>query len=260
MTYFQAFGLAVAQGLTEFFPVSSSGHLVLLEHLWRLPAESRLGLAAVLHLGTALALVCYLGREILSLAGGLFAAQAERRGASLRAIGMIALGSLPAAVVGLGFEDWFEQAFRRPGLVGVMLVVTAGFLLATRFARERKGAAGWRDALLIGLAQAVAILPGISRSGATIAMALLVGVRREDAFRFSFLLSVPAVLGAAFKKLLSSELAGLDVGPVVFGVAVAFAVGLGTLVLLRRIVLRGRLHWFSVYCLALGGLVVFLVR
>jgi undecaprenyl-diphosphatase len=260
MTWLQALVLGILQGLTEFLPVSSSGHLAIVEHLWSMPESARVALTAVLHIGTALALVVYFAPRLGSVARAAFGRASEVRSESRRTIACIALGSVPAAIVGLFFADAVDAAFSSPTLIGSMLIVTGGLLFATRFARERSVRVVWLTAAIIGLAQAAAILPGISRSGATIAVAVLVGIGREDAFEFSFLLSVPVVFGAAIKELVGLDWALVGPGPVVLGILVAFGAGLGALGLLRRAVLGRRLHWFAYYCWLAGLLVLVLVR
>jgi undecaprenyl-diphosphatase len=260
MSIFQALALGALQGATEFLPVSSSGHLALLEHIWGMPSDERMALAAALHVGTALAVVVFFRRQLWQLVAGVAARDAVRRSGSLRMAGYMVLSSLPAVIVGLVLRDVIDRAFSSPLLVGVMLFVTAGLLLATRFVPERGRTICWWVALTIGAAQAVAILPGVSRSGATIAMALFLGMKRGEAFDYSFLLSVPVVIGAAGLELVGLDYGMLGVLPVVLGVSVSFLAGLGALMLLRGVVAGRRLYWFSGYCAALGAVVVLLLR
>ncbi|MBN2538263.1 undecaprenyl-diphosphate phosphatase [candidate division WOR-3 bacterium] len=260
MTLLESVLLGLVQGATEFLPVSSSGHLLLVEHLLAVPAEVRLALTAALHLGTAFALLGYFARRIGGLAAGLWARGPARRRASLGFAGLVLLGSLPAAGVGLGLGDAVDAAFSRPAVAGAMLLVTGGLLFATRYARDRSRPVGWRVALLVGLAQAVAIMPGISRSGATISVALLLGVGAVEAFEFSFLLSIPAVLGAAGLELARFDWSVVRPLSVAVGAVVALAAGLGALVLLRRAVVGRWLPWFAPYCWLVGTLVLLLLR
>jgi undecaprenyl-diphosphatase len=260
MSVLQALALGALQGATEFLPVSSSGHLALLQHVWSMPSDERMALAAALHIGTALSVLVFFRRQLWELVAGIGTRDDIRRASSLRMAGYMVLSSLPAVAVGLARRDAVDRAFSSPLLVGAMLLVTAGLLLATRFVPERGRRICWWVALSIGAAQAVAILPGVSRSGATIALALFLGMKRAEAFDYSFLLSVPVVIGAA-----ALELAGLDYGilgilPVVSGVSISFLAGLGALMLLRRVVAGRRLHWFSAYCAAIGAAVVLLLR
>ncbi len=259
MTILQALLLGFVQGATEFLPVSSSGHLVIVERLMVLPDAERLALAAGLHGGTALAVIVYFRRRLGQILAGLFRAGSERR-ESLRIVGAVAAGSVPAGVVGLLFRDRIDSVFSRPVLVGALLVVTGVVLFATRFGRERRDVVGWLDVACIGLAQAAAVLPGISRSGATIAAAVLLGVSRPRAFEFSFLLSVPLVLAAAVLEMVGIDYSVLSPVHLGLGIAVAFAVGLASIALLRRAVVGRWLHWFAVYCCVAGLLVLLLMR
>ncbi len=260
MSFLEAVVLGAMQGLTEFLPVSSSGHLAVLQELWRTPDSARLGLTAVLHLGTAASLVVFFRRQLGDLLAGLVAADPDRRRASLLLAGRIALASVPAAIVGLTLDDLLGRVFAAAWLVGPFLLVTAVVLFATRFVPERERRLGWVEALVVGLAQAVAILPGVSRSGATVATATFLGLGRKDAFEFSFLLSVPVVLAAAVKELVGLDWSAVRPAPVALGVVVAFGAGLAALWLLRWMMARRRLHWFAPYCLVAGLAILLFLR
>lgn len=241
--------LGIIQGLTEFLPVSSSGHLVLLSRVFELHQD--VVIDAFLHLGTLAALGFYFRARIGRLISGLFG-----RGEPMRERGWaayIVLGSIPIGLAGLLLQDPIESTFAAPGFAAGMLLVTGLLLLATRFARPRRSELELRDAVLIGLAQAVALLPGISRSGATIATGLWLGLDRDLAFEFSFLLSIPAVLGANLLQL--SRLCRVDNLPgLLLGGLVAFFLGWLSLSILRAAVRRGRLGWFGLYCLGVGSI------
>jgi undecaprenyl-diphosphatase len=212
MTFLQAMIFAVVQGLTELFPVSSLGHAVVLPALlgWHIDQESPrfLPFLVVLHVGTATALLCYFWREWWGLLLAVFG-----RGSSAGAVAahrhlilLLVVGTLPAVVLGFVFEKWLRHLFGSPVGAASFLIVN-GFLLffgerlrrraAATVSRRRLTSAGWREALAVGLWQTTAFLPGISRSGATIVGGLLVGLRHEDAARFSFLLATPVIAGAA---------------------------------------------------------------
>jgi undecaprenyl-diphosphatase len=267
VTWVKAIILGVVQGLTEFLPVSSTGHLVLVKHLMGVtsPTEGAGVLwEVVLHLGTVLAVIVVLRREVwMVLAGfsrglaawrtGLLQAVRRERGFALALL--VLLGSIPALLVGMGFQGFVESLFGRPYVAAGALLVTGTFLFVTRYAREtrRDGRVGWLDALLIGLAQAVAICPGISRSGATISAGLFRGVDRAQAARFSFLLLIPAMAGAAALEMRNlSEVPTEALAPLLVGGAVSAVVGLLAFVALIRVVKAGKLHYFSYYCWALG--------
>ena len=184
-------------------------------------------------------------------------AQAVRRERGFALALLVLLGSIPAGLVGVGLGGFVEDLFASPHVAAGALLLTGTFLFVTRYARgtRRDGQVGWLDAILIGLAQAVAICPGISRSGATISAGLFRGVHRADAARFSFLLLIPATVGAAVLELrgLPSVPTG-TLGPVLLGGAVSVVVGFLALLSLIRVVIAGKLHYFSYYCWVVGVL------
>ena len=205
MTPAQAFVLGLVQGLGEFLPISSSGHLIVVPWLFGWP-EQTLAFDVALHLGTLAAVLYAFWKDWLRL----FTSAAQGIGAGrplaspgLRTLLMLAAASVPAAIVGLLLEDWAETVFRSPLLVaGTMAGMGAVLFVADRSAdRATADVVGFRDAMLIGLAQSLALVPGVSRSGATISMALFLGYRREEAARFSFLLATPITFGAAMLKV-----------------------------------------------------------
>jgi undecaprenyl-diphosphatase len=202
----EAIILGIVQGLTEFLPISSSGHLILVPWLlgWR---EHSLTFDLALHLGTALSLLAYFWRDWVRLGLAVFRgvlAADQRRGADWHLAWMLVVASLPAVIVGLLLDKWIEENVRQPWLVAVMLIVFGLVLLYADRARAGGGnprPVGWVDAVVIGCAQAVAVIPGVSRSGITITAGLLLGLGRADAARFSFLLSAPIIVGAGLYKL-----------------------------------------------------------
>ena len=270
MSVLEALVLGLVQGITEFLPVSSSGHLAVLEHLWKLPAESRLPLTTMLHGATALAIIFYFAPLLVRLIRGLWARDAARRVASWRMVGFLALASVPAAVIGVAFGDMIDRAFSSPLLVGLMLLVTGGVLFGTRFAPvghlgqsstgDSPREVGWIRALLVGIAQSIAILPGISRSGATIASGLYLGMGREQAFEFSFLLAIPAITGAFLLEARKVDLALLNPSALAVGMVAAFVAGLAALFVLARAVAGRKLHWFGFYCWLAGLATIVFVR
>lgn len=264
--------LGILQGLAEFLPISSSGHLVLAEHLL---GFKEAGLAGVvfLHLGTLVALIVFFAKRIWGIIRSLFVAGEERR-MNLRLVLLIVIGSVPAALVGLLARKPVEAIFAEPLYVPFFLLGTGILLLLTRWGKDRDRSLGISDALLVGIAQAAAILPGASRSGLTIATALLLGISSEEAFEFSFLLSIPAVLAAnvlEFTRLAKelSELSKLHPtanladlfaianlpGPLtlILGVVVSFGVGFLALWALRKLVISRKFWLFSFYCFAVGA-------
>jgi len=247
---FQAFLLGALQGATEFLPVSSSGHLVLAPWLLGWPVSS-LAFDAVVHWGTALAVIVYFRRDWLSLVK-------ETRSFEKNLLSLILLGTLPAALIGYLLEDFFEGMFARPVAAAGFLLVTAALLALTEWLGRRErdlDTLDWLDALLVGLAQALAILPGISRSGATIAAGLARGLKREPAARFSFLLATPIILGAGLLKVMGLAQAGdiaAQAPTLIVGFLSAGAVGLGCVHFLMRYLQRRRLYPFAVYCAVVG--------
>jgi undecaprenyl-diphosphatase len=227
----RAIALGILQGLGEFLPISSSGHLIVVPWLMGWP-DSGLAFDVALHLGTLIAVGLAFWRDWVRLlrAGlrGLFTGRLLADPDS-RLLVYLALASVPGAVAGLLLEKWAETAFRAPGLVASMMALM-GLILWFADRKAGRGAAGevvsFRDAMLIGLAQALAIVPGTSRSGATISMALFLGHRREAAARFSFLLALPITAGAALVKVPHLLRDGADHGPVIAGMLAAAISGL----------------------------------
>ena len=251
----------MVQGLTEFLPVSSSGHLVFFQSLLGLK-EPPIFFDVMLHLGTLLAVVIYFGTDIRKIIEGIGSTlrkkEENREGAKLFL--WIILATIPTGLMGILFKDWFESFFSKPKLVGGMLLITGLVLWLTRFAKKEGKLLRrmrWFEAILIGIAQGVAIIPGISRSGATISTGLFCGLDRELSGKFSFLLSIPAILGATlleYKKIGTVS----DLGTVLIGTAVAFGVGILALTFLMKIIKIGKLYNFSYYCCGMGILMIIL--
>ncbi len=247
--------LGALQGLTEFLPVSSSGHVAIGAQFFDI-RENSLPLVILLHLGTLLATVILLRRDIAALAiEGITALRDPSRFRTTpegRALVGIAIVSLITAVVGLLLRNSAEAFAGDLRLVGYGFLVSAAFLTASGVARGTNGEVSWWQAAGIGLAQGVAVLPGISRSGVTIAVAMLLGVQGNAAFRFSFLVSIPAIAGAAVYEASSAEgLGSLGSGAWVGGLT-ALVTGYVALVILRQIILVGRMWTFAIYLLPLG--------
>lgn len=255
--WFEVLILGAVQGITEFLPVSSSGHLVLSEHLLGMNPPG-IALELTLHVGTLLAVVLYYRRDLWQLArGGARFLAGRRSGDDLQAwdlVKLLVVGTLPAVIGALLFGDRVEAAFKDPRLVAGCLVVTGLLLLSTLLVRRGQRRPGILDAAVVGLFQAAALFPGISRSGSTMAAGLFRKLKPEDAARFSFLLSIPAILGAVvFKaKEVASGLAGADAGLYVLGFAMAFALGFASIAVLLRVMRRGRFGLFGAYCVVIG--------
>jgi len=269
MSWLQALLLGLLQGATEFLPISSSGHLVLVPWAlgWSAPP---LAFDALLHWGTAVAVIGYFWRDWLGLAQGVWSALRSRSLADPRArlALWIVVGTVPGALAGWLREDFFEGMFDQPAAAAGFLLVTASILtLVESWSRREKTPAQmtWLDALLVGLAQTVAILPGISRSGSTIAAGMVRGQEREHAARFSFLLSTPIILGAGLLQLVDLFQAGGLAGQVpllLVGFLAALLAGLACIHFLLRYLQHRPLYPFAIYCALVGlaGLVLALLR
>jgi undecaprenyl-diphosphatase len=252
MTWWEGIVLGVVQGLTEFLPVSSSGHLVV--------AEAALGISTpgvfvevAVHVATLVAVAAVYWRRI----AGLVAGAVRGQGAAWGHLGLLALASVPAAVVGLLFQDWFEARFDSLITVGVNFLVTGTFLWTTRAARVTpRPVPSVRGAVAIGLAQAAAILPGISRSGATVTAGLWTGVDPVRAAEFSFLMAMPAIAGAALIQApdLAAGAAAVGAGPLTLAFLAALVSGVAAIRLLVRLLAAGAFHRFAPYCWTVGVL------
>jgi undecaprenyl-diphosphatase len=263
--------LGVVQGLTEFLPVSSSGHLVAFQHLLGLQSPELL-FDVVVHGGTLLAVLLVYGKDLWEVVKeSLFATLEIVRQGNVRAVwesrprfrlgAYLLIGTVPAAVAGLLFQNALEQAFASLLSVGCMLLVTGTVLFGTRLTKgpgRNPADLSLRDCLVIGVAQSLALLPGISRSGITIATGLFCGLNRDLAARFSFLLSVPAILGAHILQAYKARetLQAMNAWPFLLGGLAALITGYVALRILLGVVHKGRLFHFSYYCWAVGTIIV----
>ena len=258
MNYFEAIILGIIQGLTEFLPVSSSGHLEIAKAILgdnSLPQESLI-FTVVLHFATALSTLVIFKNEIGQIIKGLFQFKwNEELQFSLKII----LSMLPAVVVGLFFEDQFEAFFGgQILLVGFMLIITALLLLFADKAKNTTKKVSFYNAFVIGISQALAILPGISRSGATIASSVLLGVDRTKAARFSFLMVVPLIFGKISKDVLSGTInfESNQIGVLAVGFIAAFIAGLFACKWMIALVKKSKLSYFALYCFIVGVLAI----
>lgn len=255
--------LGTVQGLTEFLPVSSSGHLILARAFfgWD-PGRFGLPFDVACHVGTFLAVIAFYWKDVLAMLRALPAALTGGQGEHARLVRLIIVGTIPAVIIGLLFSDIVEGRARTPAVVAVTLALGAiGLLVAERLGMQTRGedSVSYGDALLIGLAQAAALVPGVSRSGATLTVALLIGLARPGAARFVFLLSLPAVLAAALKEGLELAKVGADAVPVTLfavGFLVSGIVGYLTITFFIRYLGRHSLRAFAVYRLVLSAVTV----
>lgn len=254
METLQAILLGIVQGITEFLPVSSSGHLQIAKALLGVELEDNLLFDVTLHAATVLSTIVVLWSEVWRLLKGLF----SRRFTSEQAYVLkIAVSMIPIGIVGFCFKDRIEAMLNAPwilALVGGMLLLTAALLAFAYYARPReKEQISYRDAFIIGIAQAVAALPGLSRSGSTIATGLLVGNRKEAVARFSFLMVLAPILGEMMLETASGDLtASVGGAQLTAGFAAAFVTGCAACKFMLEIVKRGKLIWFALYCAAAG--------
>jgi undecaprenyl-diphosphatase len=256
VSYFEAVLLGIVQGLTEFLPVSSSGHLVLAQYILgvKLPGVN---FELLSHLGTLVAvLVCFRVR-ITSLIRSLYTPNMRDERYMVL---LLVIATIPAGLLGILLEDFFSDAFDEPAVAAGMLLVTGLILLSTRFVRKGGEPVRWFSATIIGLGQALAILPGISRSGSTIAAGILSRVHPAKAAEFSFLMSIPVIAGAVALKARSlAAIESAQVGPYLVGTVVAFLFGLLAIEWLLSMVRKGRFEYFAYYCFAVGAVGLYLL-
>ena len=263
MSWLEALILGVVQGLTEFLPVSSSGHLEIGQALLGTAGEDNLTFAVIVHTATVLSTLVILWREVAQLFRGTFTTL--QWNAEKDYVAKILVSMIPVFIVGMFFKDQVEAFFGNGLLlVGVCLLVTALLLALSEWLQRRRQNAGhevgYKDAIIIGIAQACAVLPGLSRSGSTIATGLLCGVKKESVAQFSFLMVLIPILGEAFLdliKLLQGEVSSsLGVVPAVVGFVAAFVTGCFACRFMIEIVRRQRLVWFAVYCAIVGSIAI----
>ncbi len=254
VTLIEALILAVVQGLTEWLPVSSSGHLVIIQK--SLGFNIPLIFDVILHFGTLIVVLIVFRKDIVDILKALAKRDFETEEGELAIF--IVVGSVPIAIIGFVFHDVVESLFSNILAVGVTLIITGSVLF---FSERRIGKRKMdiSDSLLVGLAQGAAIIPGISRSGITVTTGLLRKISKANAFRYSFLLSVPAVLGATVVESIDIVLENIDIAPLLLGATISMLIGYFSLKLLQRIVMREKLHLFAYYCWAIGITIIFFI-
>lgn len=269
MNWIQSLFLGILQGLTEFLPVSSSGHLTILSHIFGLSGEENLTMTVVLHIATVLSTLLILWKEVVWIFKDNFSKQSWRSYNGLNdgtryAINIL-ISMIPVAIVGFCFKDKVEAIFGSGLLiVGIMLLITAALLTFSYFARPRQKEqiSGWH-AFIIGIGQAIAVLPGLSRSGTTIATGMLLGDKKEKLAQFSFLMVIPPVLGEALLDVkdiaevgLSTAMSGISITALLVGFIAAFITGCLACKWMIHIVKKGKLIWFAIYCAIVGILAI----
>ncbi len=257
MDFLEALILGIVQGLTEFLPVSSSGHIELAQKVLNADnlKDKEALLSVVLHAATALSTIVVFRKDILEIIRGLISQDKKH----VLFSAAIIISMIPAAFVGVFFDDFLETLFEgNLILVGSMLLVTCGLLFLADTAKNTNNDVTIKDAFIVGIAQAVAILPGISRSGATISTSVLLGIDRSKAARFSFLMVVPLILGKMAKDIMdgkfefTSELAT----PLAIGFVSSFITGIIACVWMIALVKKSKLSWFAIYCLIVGVIAI----
>lgn len=259
MDYLESILLGVIQGLTEFLPISSSGHLEISKAILgnTLSNKESLLFTIVLHSATAFSTIFFFRKDLLNIFKGIFLKNYnESHDFSIS----ILVSMIPAALVGLFFEETINSLFDgNLILVGSMLYITALLLFLSDFLKLKKNEISFKNSFLIGLSQAVAILPGISRSGATIASAVILGIEREQAARFSFIMVIPLILGSMVKSILDHGMSfeNFDLISLILGFLSAFITGLFACKWMILLVKKSKLYYFSIYCCIVGSIIIY---
>lgn len=241
--------LGIVQGLTEFLPVSSSGHLVILQNILGIK-EGGLALSLILHLGTAFALIIFFFKDILRLLR------------NIKLLSLILIVSIITGLIGILGKDFFESLFSAPRRVAIALIITGVILIVTKkFMDAKRNNLTIKDALVLGFTQAIAIIPGISRSGITISTLLFRKIDRETAFKFSFLVSIPVIFGAALLEAKKIKFV-LNAGIINFAVGFMFSLvsGLIALWLIKIIISRAKLYYFGFYCIFVAVITLLFIK
>lgn len=271
MTYLQAVILGLVQGLAEFLPISSSGHLAILENFFGIKEDSLLFFAVMLHFGTLLSVFVVFWKDIVELFKELILTIKDLIGHKglrlderpIRKLGvMIIVSCIPTAIIGFAFGDIFEGIYSKPVLIGVMFIITGLLLLAAETwggGNRNINNLNYRNSIFIGIVQGLAIIPGISRSGSTLFASLLCKLDREFAVKFVFLISIPTILGSFILELpdgLKEGVTGQMWGPVIVGMLVAFLSGLFAVKVMLKVVANKKLKYFSIYLFVLAAAVI----
>jgi len=240
--------LGIVQGITEFLPVSSSGHLVIMQKLIG-ATEQAVAVSIVLHLGTSLALIIFFFNDILNLLR------------NMRLLSYIIIVTLVTGIIGISGKGFFEKLFNSPRLVAVALIFTGTILILTKkFIEAKRSVLNIKDAFILGLTQGLAIIPGVSRSGITISTLLFRGIDRQTSFRFAFLASIPAVFGAAILEAKDISLAFMDFKPLIIGFIFSLLAGILSLKILKIILKHAKLYYFGYYCIIIAVITLLLIR
>lgn len=265
MSYLQSIILGIIQGLTEFLPVSSSGHLVLAQEFLQLQSSQNITFEVFLHLGTLFAVLLYYRNMLweMTLSMFTFKDKDSKHRSNRMLVFYLIIATLATGVIYLALGDFFESIFQQPLIVAFMLLITGGLVFASDYMKEGKvssNAMGWMRAAFIGLMQGIAIIPGISRSGSTISASLFAGIKREDAASFSFLLSIIAILAANIKEFKALQAMNTQMFLVyLVGMLCAFVSGYLVISLMITLIKKSKLKYFAYYCWAAGLLSIVLL-
>jgi len=252
MSWYEAIVLGLIQGLTEFLPVSSSGHLEIAKSLFGINAESSFYFTVAVHGATVLSTLVVFWKEIISLLAGTFKFKMNEETSYVL---KIIISMIPVGIAGILLKEPIENLFNgNMTFVGMMLIITALLLAVAHFIKKRDRKIGYPDAVIIGIAQAIAVIPGISRSGATIAAGLIIGNRKEDIAKFSFLMVLVPVIGANLLEIFTGKVNTESTSPliIIIGFLTAFIAGYFACRWMIGLVKRSKLIWFSIYCLIAG--------
>ena len=270
MLWWESIVLGLVQGLTEFLPISSSGHLVLIQYLLDISGGEDVTFEVFVHFGTVLSILTVYRREVGRMVVSVLDAVRRpstvptgyREDESFRMAMQILVTLIPTGVVYVLFRDFLEAAFGDPRLVCWMLILTGILLVLTVLRKDPSGDMTAPKAFIVGIAQSAAMIPGISRSGATICTALYQNVNPERAANFSFLMLLPVVLGATLIKALELFELGIQAEwvPILLGTLVAYASGIAAIKILLSVIRRGRLQYFAIYCFLVGGIGLWLIQ
>ncbi len=250
MLILQSIIFGIIQGVTEWLPVSSSGHLVLFQSL--LNVNVPIAFDVLLHFATLLVILIYFRRDIWNISKAFLRWQTNKKEFKLGLY--IIAASIPTAIIYFLFKDFIEAYFSNLFVLSISFFITGLLLLSTKTARKNGLNINSAKSLLVGTAQGIAIMPGISRSGSTISTALLLGIKREDAFKFSFLMVIPAIAGATIIKY--DEIVQTFEQTMITGFIASFLVGYASLIFMSRIVKKGELHRFSYYCFLMAVITI----
>jgi undecaprenyl-diphosphatase len=254
ITVLEALFLGLLQGFTEWLPISSSGHLVIFQALLGISVPPDFDI--LIMAGTIAALILYFRKKIYSLFAGVLAGNRS----AIKYVALVILAGFPTAVIGFDFKIFFKSLFSQPFIVSILIIVTGVFLFIASRKKDNTAEVNTTSALFIGIAQGIAVAPGISRSGSTIGTALLLGVKPKEAAEFSFLIGIPAMIIASGLTYVEGPASGIGLLPLVVAVIAAFIAGYGSIGLFMKLLEENRLYYFAIYCVIAGSTFAVITR